>query len=138
MQSNPYASVKQVKLAIEQSASQYNKPDSLLGYGIPDFEKADKYLKLNSFTQPENLISWGVFPNPFTDRIVVRSLSSEQTDPCTIRIFSLQGVCLWKSTFVYSDQITLTGLDNLPSGVLILEIQCKDVDERIKMVRLRH
>ena len=38
-----------------------------LGYGIPDFEKADKYLKVNSATYLNWKSSWAVSPNPFAD-----------------------------------------------------------------------
>jgi hypothetical protein len=44
-QGNPTKTNMQVITAIKQSASQYTSPDSLLGYGIPDFCVADQILK---------------------------------------------------------------------------------------------
>lgn len=44
-QGNPSKTNMQVIAAIKQSASQYSSPDSLLGYGIPDFCVADQILK---------------------------------------------------------------------------------------------
>ncbi len=44
-QGNPTKTNMQVIAAIKQSASQYAMPDSLLGYGIPDFCVADQLLK---------------------------------------------------------------------------------------------
>ncbi len=44
-QGNPAKTNMQVINAIKQSASQYVSPDSLLGYGIPDFCVADQILK---------------------------------------------------------------------------------------------
>ena len=44
-QGNPAKTNMQVINAIKQSASQYSSPDSLLGYGIPDFCVADQILK---------------------------------------------------------------------------------------------
>jgi serine protease AprX len=44
-QGNPKATNMQVIMAVKQSASQYTHPDSLLGYGIPDFCVADNILK---------------------------------------------------------------------------------------------
>ena len=44
-QGNPSKTNMQVINAIKQSASQYTTPDSLLGYGIPDFCVADQILK---------------------------------------------------------------------------------------------
>jgi serine protease AprX len=44
-QANPTKKNMQIIDAIKQSASQYANPDSLLGYGIPDFCLADQILK---------------------------------------------------------------------------------------------
>lgn len=44
-QGNPTKKNMEVINAIKQSASQYTSPDSLLGYGIPDFCVADQILK---------------------------------------------------------------------------------------------
>ena len=44
-QANPTKTNMQLITAIKQSASQYATPDSLLGYGIPDFCVADQILK---------------------------------------------------------------------------------------------
>lgn len=41
----PYTSNEAIRLAIEQSATQANAPDNVLGYGIPDFYKAYRLLK---------------------------------------------------------------------------------------------
>jgi hypothetical protein len=46
-QANPSKTNMQIIKAIKQSASQYTTPDSLLGYGIPDFCLADQILKGN-------------------------------------------------------------------------------------------
>ncbi|MEO8761213.1 MAG: S8 family serine peptidase, partial [Bacteroidia bacterium] len=46
-QGNPTKTNMQVISAIKQSATQYTSPDSLLGYGIPDFCVADQILKGN-------------------------------------------------------------------------------------------
>ena len=136
LQANPYASAKQIKTAIEQSASQYNKPDSLLGYGIPDFEKADKYLKVNhvSYTNWEN--SWAVSPNPFSDVIFIRNLKSLDADNYQINIYNLQGICLWSSSFNPEETIILKNLANLPDGFLILSIRSGEKDARIKLVKI--
>ncbi|MBV5349276.1 S8 family serine peptidase, partial [bacterium] len=122
LQANPYAGVKMAKLAIEQSANQYNKPDSLLGYGIPDFEKADKYLKVNSATYFNWESSWAVSPNPFTDFLFIRNLNYSIDEICVVSIYNLQGVCLWQSSFKSEETIILKNLANLPQGFLILSI----------------
>jgi serine protease AprX len=136
LQANPYASAKLAKTAIEQSASQYNKPDSLLGFGIPDFEKADKYLKVNSATYLNWESSWAISPNPFTDYLFIKNLNNAIDENCQICIYNLQGICLWQSTFQPEETIILKNLANLPQGFLILNIRSGEKEERIKLVKV--
>ena len=135
LQANPNASVKQIKLAIEQSGSIFNKPDSLLGYGIPDFEKADKYLKLNTNNNlyPKSLIT--VSPNPFSDFISIKNIDTISGDYYLITIYNLQGICLLQSYFNYSETIILDNLSYLPNGFLILSIRSGGKDQRFKMIK---
>ena len=68
-QANPSMTAQQIRNAIIQSADQYSNPDTLLGYGIPNFMIANLVLSgkpLSDFTG-ENLMK--VFPNPFNDQL---------------------------------------------------------------------
>ena len=58
-QGNPTKKNMEVIDAIKKSSSQYSHPDSLKGYGIPDFCVADQILKGNAGIQPvvNNLIT---------------------------------------------------------------------------------
>ena len=135
LQANPWATVKEAKMAIEQSASQYSTPDSLLGYGIPDFEIADKYLKVNHSANLLQESLWSVSPNPFSDYIFIHNLDPISGDNCLVSIFDLQGVCLWQSPFNVTENIILKNLTNLPKGILILSIRSGEKEERIKLIK---
>jgi len=135
LRANPWATVKQLKTAIEQSASQYSTPDSLLGYGIPDFEIADKYLKVNHASNLKQDIAWSVSPNPFSNTIFIHNVNLGSGDNCLISISNLQGVCFWQSTVKASDTIILKNLANLPEGFLILSIRSGEKEERIKLIK---
>ncbi len=137
LHANPYASVKLLKLAIEQSSHQYNKPDSLLGFGIPDFEKADKYLKVNSASYLNWKSSWAISPNPFTDFLFIRNLNNSINEICIVSIYNLQGICLWQSYFKPEEIIILKNLTKLPNGFLILSIRSGEKEERIKLIKTR-
>ena len=137
LQANPYAGAKMAKLAIEQSASQYNSPDSLIGFGIPDFEKADKYLKVNSAHNLKDKSSWTISPNPFSESIFLRNLNTVTNKNYLISIYNLQGICLWQSTFNSEETIVLKNLANLPQGLLILSIRSGETEERIKLIKTR-
>ncbi len=136
LQANPYANVKQVKMAIEQSAHQYNQPDSLLGYGIPDFQKADIILKNTGIRTMGNSSDWIVSPNPFSDYIFIRNLNPVSGDNCHISICNLQGVCLWQSNLKTEGIILLKNLGNLSNGFLILTIRSEGKVERFKMLKI--
>ncbi|MBW8334542.1 MAG: S8 family serine peptidase [Prolixibacteraceae bacterium] len=136
LQANPWANVKQVKMAIEQSAHQYSNPDSLLGYGIPDFEKADKYLKVNSTNNLKTQKDWMVSPNPFSDYLLIQNMNPVSADNCLISIYNLQGILLWKSAFKNTEEILLNNLFNLPDGLLILNIRSEGKDERVKLLKI--
>jgi len=136
LQANPSCSVKQIKLAIEQSASQYSKPDSLIGYGIPDFQKADKYLKAwSSFLQSTGSM-WSVYPNPFSDYIVIRTLDFSDDEKMTVSVYSIDGVCVWTKSFGLAESIVLNDLANLPRGILIMKVSAGEKEERFKLIKM--
>ncbi len=136
LQANPYANVSQLKMAIEQSAHQYSTPDSLLGFGIPDFEKADQYLKVNFSNNLESETGWMVSPNPFNDFLLIQNQNYEMRGTVQISIHNLQGACLSKSTFSNAEHITLKNLADLPGGFLILCIRSGEKEERFKLLKI--
>jgi subtilisin family serine protease len=135
-QANPQATVRQIKHAMEQSGSQYLTPDSLIGYGIPDVEKADSLLKTMVDNNRDSLVLWQVLPNPFTNYLVVNSLKSLQDDQCFFKIYSTQGVCLWQKEFNIHEPLLLNNLGNLPDGLLILSIQSGAHKEQFKLIKI--
>lgn len=63
--------------AIQESASQYSAPDSLKGYGIPDFCKAKDILTgIDKHATVENTLN--VFPNPFQSSFTILYTSAKQ------------------------------------------------------------
>lgn len=135
MQANPYANVRQVKLAIEQSSLQFSKPDSLLGYGIPDFAKADQYLKTNYSQSLSRNNFWSISPNPFLDVLTIQC-SEPTAEKVKIRISDLQGKIVWQSEYNIQDRIVITDCGNLPSGILILTLSGGSRSEQFKLVRI--
>jgi subtilisin family serine protease len=135
LQANRFANVQQVKFAIEQSASQYNSPDSLLGYGIPDFALADKYLKLNSYQQSNPKITWIATPNPFTGHLFITNPDLKEGTVYQVGIYNLQGVCLMRYSGNTSGVIFLKNLSALPDGLLILSVNSGGKEERLKVIK---
>jgi hypothetical protein len=135
LQANPQATVKQIKQAMEQSGSKYSSPDSLIGYGIPDFEKADVLLKSMVVNNLDSGAGWQIGPNPFTDYLVVRSLKNAPNGKRFLKIYNLQGVCLWQKDFTAYEPLLLNNLGNLPAGLLILSIQSGEKEEQYKLIK---
>lgn len=91
-QANPQLTNMELMDVIQQSASQYQNPDSLLGYGIPNFTMAN-LITFNDEILPEStdrdeLIT--VYPSPFHDELNGAFYSSRRQD-VTIRLIDPLG-----------------------------------------------
>lgn len=118
---------KCIKLAIEQSASHYLRPDKYLGYGIPDFYKALTLLSPDSLS--DHILS--VSPNPFHLSSGINILFySPVSQKLQINIFSMKGERLYRNDHVICipglNVIELTSLPFLSSGPYILGILSLD------------
>lgn len=136
LQAHPQATAKQVKEAIEQSGSKYLTPDSLIGYGIPDFQKAHLILKSMEEQTPQTDATWSLWPNPFADYLVMRKLKTVPHENCFIKIVNLQGVCLRQLTIKADEMVLLKNLSNLPDGLLILSVRYGEEEDRFKLIKV--
>jgi len=128
----PEKTAVDIKEAIEMSASQYNSPDSLLGYGIPNMKTAAELLGYQSSEDLTAGASWKVFPNPVKDQLVIQALSSRYND-VQIVLYSLQGNML-KSWIRNAEQnMVLNDLPVLTTGMYILRITDGSVSESFKI-----
>lgn len=93
-QSHPRMSAAQVTDALRRSGSQYGNPDDLLGYGIPNFERAstiaDAYSQLF------------VFPNPFSDAqdLGVQWGEIEANVPLDATLTDVTGRIVWQNRYI--------------------------------------
>ena len=77
IQANPNATNMQIIDALKKSASQYNNPDSLLGFGIPNFNLANLFLKNLNITKQTNSNLISIFPNPIKDNFSALYFSAD-------------------------------------------------------------
>ncbi len=112
---------------IRKHSSQYNEPDSLMGYGIPNFKTA-----LNDITQSEELVKAKeeqivkLYPSPFTNELRFRFFSvSEQN--ITFSLENLQGTTCISRTFRVSankiNDILINHLEHLPKGIYLFSVK---------------
>lgn len=125
-QANPTATNMQVLRAIQQSSSQYDHPDSLKGYGIPNFELANHILQAILIKPLQSNSTFRVYPNPCSDYIWLQFFNIDQTLGLSINIFDLLGRLGFNENMDPSE-ITLdvkyvAAIQNLPSGVYIIQV----------------
>ena len=82
----PETSPAEIRDAIQKSASQYSTPDSLLGYGIPNYQFASSFLSVEQNKISDN--DFSIFPNPATSFVLINSEINENVD---LKIFSIEG-----------------------------------------------
>lgn len=128
-QANPTLTNMQLLHAIEQSAHQYNNPDSLMGYGIPNFSIANLILsnRLPSDLTKDELLT--VFPSPF-ENDVTGIFYSALDQPVEVRLTSADGkILFFKEAFCRkntSSAFYLSSTLNLLQGVYIFSVTTPD------------
>jgi len=91
-QSNLSATVLELINAIQLSATQGFAPDSIQGFGIPNFCKADSILHfligINDLVSSQNVLS--VYPNPFTSEFLI-NFYAEKKEIIHVEMYDVTG-----------------------------------------------
>lgn len=123
VQACPSKKPEEIRLALQKSGSQYLKPDSVLGYGIPNVFLA--YLILNGQKIPElyQEETFQLLPNPFNDEIFIYfSSNSIQSLKCSL--YNLNGKSIKDlgniNPVIGNNIFRLTGLQSVQAGVYVL------------------
>jgi serine protease AprX len=137
-QAFPEATNMDIKNAIEMSASQAENPDSLLGYGIPNFFEAynllaQSYPKVISENDNVN-----VLPNPFRESLYIELQDIPDSSEVKLRLFSSDGRKLFQQKITIQEGYNLesiNGLSVLPPGTYILHIKGKNINKKNKIIK---
>ena len=128
-ESCPQCTAQQIRLSVIRSASQYFSPDSLKGFGIPDFYRALQLLA--SFSGP--LKEKSVYPNPFDQSFVLRGFDVDAID--RIKLVDTQGRVVWDQQIgVYGEPVLVKVPANLPTGLYLLHVEY--ADQRVEVLRV--
>lgn len=135
-QANPDMTVMEVQAAIKQSGSYSQNPDNYMGWGIPDYEKANWIMTTveNETVLNEDIVK--VWPNPFISNLNIE-VNIENSVNVDLELRYSSGDLIIKQTLnlsEYNPEIYLSNvIDRLPSGVYFLRVIA---DTRVQVVRL--
>jgi len=130
---NPSLPPYWIKQAIQQSADRYMLPDTLYGYGMPNFQVALSILGVNGPGVKDNYIQ--VLPNP-VQSIAYLSLNNKDRTDLELRIYDMQGRVILINELTYTGQQIPVDVSRLTSGVYILETKLAKETYRIKINKL--
>jgi len=110
--------------AIESSANQFTYPDSLLGYGIPNFLYAINLLGGIDIPGTEQK-EIQIFPNPFSSFLSF-TFPSEITTVKSVQIFNTSGTKLFETNncIINGNKLYVDNLSFLHKGFFIVKILC--------------
>ncbi len=138
-QAFPLMTNSQIIDAIKKSSSQYLNPDSLLGYGIPNFVAAYMILsevKINDFNNNNTV---NVFPNPFNDIIYLLFFSSD-TEYINIEIYDITGKKVYSEPELHRsygyNYFSVGKVSGLSKGLYFLRIYSKDNSFTKKIMKI--
>lgn len=146
--SKPTATAWQIREALIRSGHQYNKPDTFIGYGIPDARKA--FFLLHGYYLPEpvdsaelNSIGMGIYPNPASDRVRVVIENRYQSTQAGIEIYNHLGQLVKEGTYTlktdyneYYFDLTIAGMvSGIYQVVLLSEVNLPIAKQKLLVVR---
>lgn len=116
-----------------RSATQYEKPDNQLGYGIPDFYKA-YYGEILS-VEDEEQIEWKVFPNPLLERELNIYFGVGLTS--NIRLVDTTGKLVIESELKRNNVKSpyLLNLPDLKPGLYLIQLQEGNLIKHTKLIK---
>ncbi|TAL62421.1 MAG: T9SS type A sorting domain-containing protein [Bacteroidetes bacterium] len=116
-QAHPNSTNKQLFNAIQQTASQFSNPDTLKGYGIPDFCYANSILFPDEPSIEGNILS--VYPNPFSESTII-SVQGIQAHGLELNVYDILGNRVHQQTL--NDQKTTLN-PKLAKGIYTVELK---------------
>ncbi len=139
-QAFPDKSNYEIMDAIKRSADKYNQPDSLTGYGIPNFMIAYQILSINTKVIKNKIEhSISVYPNPFNETFSV-VIKSNVSTKANIEIFDSRGIQVSKSIDVNievgENPFRFTDAYVIPQGIYLLKVTTSDSSQVVRMVKV--
>ncbi len=130
-QANPNLRPFKIKQAIHYSADKFNNPDTLYGYGLPNFEEALNILGISDQTSASKLL---VAPNPATDHFEL--LVEDINAPLSWILYNIRGQIIQTRLEERPDATISFSLKDQPSGIYFLQVSQSGIVERVKISKI--
>lgn len=131
-QAHPTLKNMEIIQSIEKAGNQFNTPDSLLGYGIPDIMAAHGYL---SSINPIPNAAISIYPNPFQSYLrVIHSFEPSAT--IGVAISNLQGGVVYTEEVEWKPVLHLSNFQQLAQGVYVLSLTSGEKHTTQKIIKL--
>ncbi|MFW5974972.1 MAG: S8 family serine peptidase [Bacteroidota bacterium] len=130
-QANPSLSNMELIELIREHGHQADEPDSLLGWGIPDFGAILDVIG----TQNNNLTlqkAVDVYPNPFRKQITI---DLPQPVDFTATLSNMAGKVILRQANQNSQETILSGISHLPGGFYFLKIEMPEGEVIRKLIK---
>ncbi|MGB3947162.1 MAG: S8 family serine peptidase [Bacteroidia bacterium] len=136
-QAHPNSTNIELIEAIQESASMHNNPDTVMGYGIPNFCNATNILtSIANKEKKEYTIN--IFPTPFENKLTIAVHSSTKQE-LMISLTDILGNEVIKPlknvVAIGENKITIEQLTHLQSGVYILQINDSEKNYFQKIIK---
>ena len=134
-QSWPTKKNMEITQAIKRSANQYFNPDTLLGYGIPNFNTAYTVLSIGEINFPNNE-HLHIYPNPATKESNINAYYySTSKENITVTLTDAAGRLIMKNEVAINAGYYAVNLPRLnSSGVYILNISSNTTNVSKRLV----
>jgi serine protease AprX len=124
-QANPSATNMEIYSAIKESSDRYTTPDTIYGYGIPDFNLADIICKSKYGGAISEFYSLNIYPNPFNERINI-GFYSTIANTVSIAIYNAIGEKISEEIYYINEgynEIISDNLSGLAPGIYFVNIR---------------
>jgi subtilisin family serine protease len=132
-QAHPELTNMQVIDFLKRSASQYQNPDNYLGYGIPNFEKADRLVEIEKITLGNK---YKIIPNPLSNNNLTIFIDKVfWGDAATVQVVDLSGKVVSQQKIKKILPENTVSLSNVTAGVYLVKFQSSNLQFTEKVVK---
>lgn len=135
-QNHPDARAHDIFRALMYSGDQFNQPDALLGYGIPNLHLADMLLQHPDPAAGNSDKKWLIFPNPFREELTLFN-PVETPEEIEAEILTLSGRIVYRYQNRFKGYHKIREVASLPPGLYLLRIRWNSLSEVHKLTKIR-